>query len=62
MEDETKVEEKKVVVYELEKMLDETLRIGNSIEVPQSEAIRMVDQKKAKFPDHPIGVIPEELT
>lgn len=52
----------KVLVYELEEMPDGTLRIGNSVDVLVDEAVLLVDQKKAKFPDHPIGVVPEEWT
>lgn len=55
------VEEEKVIVIELEKMPDNTLREGNSIELPLSEALMRVDQTSAKFPELPIGVIPEKF-
>lgn len=55
------VEEEKVVVIELEKMPDDTLREGNSIELPLGEALMRVDQTSAKFPELPIGVIPEKF-
>ena len=55
------MEDEKVIVYELEELPDGTLRVGNSIEVPVEEALMLVDQRKAKFPDAPIGVVPERF-
>lgn len=55
------IKEEKVFVIELERMPDDTLREGNSVELPLSEALMRVDQTSAKFPELPIGVIPEKF-
>lgn len=56
------MEDTKVTVYELEEMPNGRRRIGNSIEVPLEEALMLVEQKQAKFPDAPIGHVPERFT
>lgn len=50
-----------VTVYELDELPDGTLRVGNSYECPVEEALMLVDQRKAKFPDASIGVVPERF-
>lgn len=53
-------DEEKVLVYELHECRDGTLRIGNSLELPMSEARMLVEARKVKFPDCAIGVLPED--
>lgn len=49
----------KVTVYELEKLADGTLRVGNSLEVGVAEAVAMIKAQTAKAADACIGDVPE---
>ena len=57
----TEVKQEEVIVLEVEQLPDGTSRIGNSIKLFVDEALARVDMRTAKFPELPIGVIPEKF-
>lgn len=50
----------KIVMYELEKNLDGTFRIGNSFFCGRAEAVKRIKDCSAKHPNLPIGSVPPE--
>lgn len=55
------MKEELVLLYELEKRHDGSYGIGNSLEVPASEAVLLIQTKQAKSPLAPIGEVPSFL-
>lgn len=56
------MDEKKVVIIELEKRIDGSAGLGNSYQVPMSEAIEKVKAGLAKFEGLKIGELPKGST